>query len=136
MSINGVNSDHKYVKCGVPQGSTLGPLLFLIYIEDILNSSSKIKYILNAGDTTLLYNDLNVDNMIQYMTNEHRKIIFWFNTNKLCLKASKSTLIALHTKQKISRPFGIPCHLTKYASIKVLLILHSILILPYLTYYY
>ena len=75
VSINGVNSDHNYVKCGVPLGSILGPLLFLIYINDLPIFPSRFKFIIYADDTTLLCRGSNVDNMILDIINELHKII-------------------------------------------------------------
>ena len=49
------SSDFKEISCGVPQGSILGPLLFLIYVNDIYNTSGKLKFILFADDTNLFY---------------------------------------------------------------------------------
>ena len=53
--LNDVKSDMLYVNCGVPQGSILGPLLFIIYINDIVNISKIMQMILFADDTNIFY---------------------------------------------------------------------------------
>ena len=50
-------SDCQIIKCGIPQGSILGPLLFNFYINDIVNSSNLLKFILFADDTNNLYSE-------------------------------------------------------------------------------
>ena len=59
------------ISCGVPQGSVLGPLLFLIYINDFHNSSEKLSFYLFADDTNLLYADKNLKSL------EKRSITNW-----------------------------------------------------------
>ena len=54
VHLNGVDSDTKNITCGVPQGSVLGPLLFLLYINDLPNISNKLKFYLFADDTNIL----------------------------------------------------------------------------------
>ena len=69
-------------------------------MNDLPNFSSKYKVIHNADDTNLLCRGSNVDNMIQDITNELRKIIFWFDANNLHQNAYKSTFVAFHTNHE------------------------------------
>ena len=55
VNINDHESDMANVVCGVPQGSILGPKLFILYINDICNTSSLLKFILFADDTTIFW---------------------------------------------------------------------------------
>ena len=55
VNINGLNSEIRTVNIGVPQGSTLGPLLFLLYVNDMVNCSTILHFTLFADDTTLGY---------------------------------------------------------------------------------
>ena len=73
-----------------PQGSVLGPSLFLIYINDILNSSDKLSFYLFADDTNLLYADKNLKSLEETVNNELLEVSEWLNANKLTLNAKKS----------------------------------------------
>ena len=57
---NGVSSDTKLITCGVPQGSVLGPLLFLLYVNDMPNISDKLNFYLFADDTNIYYESDNL----------------------------------------------------------------------------
>ena len=71
------------IKCGVPHGSVLGPLLFLIYTNDISKCSNILSFILFADDTNLFYSHKNADVLGNTMNQELRKITSWLSTNKL-----------------------------------------------------
>ena len=61
VNVNGKSSATRTSNIGVPQGSTLGPLFFLIYVNDIINCSNILKFILFADDTTILYKNRNIN---------------------------------------------------------------------------
>ena len=83
-------SDIGYIKCGVPQGSILGPLLFLIYINDIVNSSTILKFFLFADDTTLFFSSKPSPTIEKTINSELNRVNVWINSNKLSLNVNKS----------------------------------------------
>ena len=83
-----------------PQGSLLGPLLVLIYINDIYRVSSKLNFYLFADDTNILYANNNLKSLECVVNEELRKVCEWLNTNKLSLNTSKSDYVIFHPFQR------------------------------------
>lgn len=97
---NGVQSQRAVLKCGVPQGSILGPLLFLIYVNDLVNASSLLSPIVFADDTNLLVTDKNFDSLIAKANTGLFHFSYWFKLNKLSLNVKKSNFIIFRNKNK------------------------------------
>ena len=93
IKYNNVHSKQLEVKCGVPQGSILGPLLFILYVNDICNVSSFLKCVLFADDTNLFAsgNDLNI--LYKRINVELEKLNNWFKVNKLSLNVKKTNFM-------------------------------------------
>ena len=101
VSINGFFSQTKIVRCGVPQGSTLGPLLFLIYINDLNNALDKCRVHHFADDTNLLFGNKYPFEISCAMNNELKLLTDWLRANKHSLKESKTKLLILRPFRKL-----------------------------------
>ena len=100
--INNTRSDTRKVTCGVPQGSILGPLLFLIYINDLPNSELVSDGHLFADDTNLTFADSNPDKLISVLNDDLKTLQNWLNLNKLSLNAIKTKCMFMASRQKLS----------------------------------
>ena len=93
VKLNSVMSDCQPIVCGVPQGSILGPLLFLIFINDICNLPMNLYPLLFADDTTLLYANANIDDLISTVNNDLDVLSKWFKSNRLLLNINKTNFM-------------------------------------------
>ena len=84
-------SDCKEILCGVPQGSILGPKLFILYINDICNISEIMKFVLFADDTNILCKHENYVSLCELVNVELSKLSKWFSINKLSLNVKKTS---------------------------------------------
>ena len=98
------------VKCGVPQGSILGPLLFLLYINDLHQASNVINPIMYADDTNVFYSHGNIKFLFETVNKELNNVSEWFKANKLSLNTKKTEYTFFH---KLSKKGNIPLLLPK-----------------------
>ena len=77
ISVNNSDSDPLQITCGVPQGSVLGPELFLIYMNDFTNCSSIFDFHLFADDTNLFYTHSGLQHLEQNVNRELSEISLW-----------------------------------------------------------
>ena len=90
VKIDGVLSNTLDVKCGVPQGSVLGPLLFLIYVNDMHRSVPLLNVIMFADDTNLFISGNDYKDMFSKLNSQLKLIDDWFAANKLSLNTKKT----------------------------------------------
>lgn len=102
VEVNGMQSTSLPINIGVPQGSILGPLLFLIYINDMSKCSDKLSFVHFADDTTVSLSGVNVADIIPAINRELVKVDSWLCSNKLSLNLDKTVYMVHSNKIKNS----------------------------------
>ena len=100
VSVNGHTSAKLEITCGVPQGSVLGPLLFLIYINDLLNVSKYLSFYLFADDTNIYFKSHDLAHLQKIMNRELKKVRKWLDANRLSLNIDKTNFVIFHSPHK------------------------------------
>ena len=101
--VNGKVSDEESVSCGVPQGSVLGPLLFLIYVNDMKKSLKNASYHLYADDTVIYYSGNELQDIIPSLQTDLDSYFDWCNANCLTLNVKKTKFVIYGTKSRVKK---------------------------------
>ena len=88
------------IKYGTPQGSILGPLLFSIYINDIVFAANHVKFILYADDTNIFYSNSDITTLYETVNSDLELVNHWLLANKLTLNIGKTNYILFHRHQR------------------------------------
>ena len=102
-------SQTRPISCGVPQGSVLGPLFFLLFINDLPKCCSTGKVRLFADDTTIFFHSNSIDDIISTGKVIMTELTTWFEANKLTLNADKSSFTIFKSGRKVIQ--NLPLHI-------------------------
>jgi hypothetical protein len=102
-TINGVRSQEQESTCGIPQGSILGPLLFILYINDLPNYVSSVKVSMYADDTAIFYTSSDVNDIVNKINGDLVNVDNWLSKNKLSLNVDKTNFMPIGTPQQLAR---------------------------------
>ena len=106
--MNSFMSSPKLVKCGVPQGTILGPLLFLLYINDLPNCLYFSQPRMYADDTSLTFASVDLKHIDDCLNYDLNRVYIWLSANKLTLNLTKTEFMLVASRQKLSTFSVIP----------------------------
>ena len=107
VTYNSIKSEREVIKCGVPQGSILGPLLSLIYINDLATVSRNCLPILFADDTNIFLTGKNLSELTEFLNEDLVNIEEWLRCNRLSLNVLKTNYMIFTTKNKLGHDVDI-----------------------------
>ena len=103
VEVENAKSNPLSIQCGVPQGSTLGPLLFLIYINDMPNCLEKANIRTFADDTTLFYSSNSLQDLEKTINEEFNHLLSYCSANKLSVNFKKTHYMTVSSPQKANK---------------------------------
>ena len=98
VKVGGNKSDAKNISCGVPQGSLIGPLLFLLYVNDMQNAVKHGSIRMYADDTNIFYFGKNSMEINAYIQSDMTNLEMWFKVNKLSININKCNFMKVQGK--------------------------------------
>ena len=107
LQFNEACSTKQTIKCGVPQGSILGPLFFILFINDLHNASKLTQPLLFADDTSIFYSHSDPNRLQSVLNEELSNFDVWLKCNKLSVNLKKTNYIFFKSRQK-----ELNCHFT------------------------
>ena len=100
VSINGFDSGLAATNCGIPQGSVIGPLLFLLYINNLNQAIKFCKVHHFPDDTNLLCMSNFIKNLNKLVNTDVKYLVQWLSANKISLNVKKTEMVIFNSKQK------------------------------------
>ena len=108
VCLNGTKSEESQIKIGVPQGSVLGPILFLLYVNDLSHEIKHSACNFYADDSMLYYSDCDHEVVNEKLQNDLQHVIKWLDKNRLCLNSKKSGVMSIKSgRNLLSRDLDI-----------------------------
>ena len=99
VEIDNTKSNYEMIVCGIPQGSTLGPLLFLLYINDLTNCSKKLSFRIFADDTNMFYTSDKLHHLETVMNEELKLVFEYCIINKLSINLAKTNYMLISSSR-------------------------------------
>lgn len=97
-------SSFQTISAGVPQGSILGPLLFILYINDLVLTDSKPTFVIYADDASLFFTGSSTQSLVPLINNVLVKVKVWSEANSLLINTKKTKAILFNSRQFLTQP--------------------------------